>query len=236
MESPLLLAVPAVGGLALAVRLVTVLLLIRAQRAARERALAARGGPSAPAGGLAATVGELLVGSATGFGLLLLMTNNHDLDFYPLLWSTHYDSTINLAYLWGYYGYPQTVEEMVSGIASLLGWLALWLLTQRRLMATGMPQGFRPSPLQPYRLVGGVIMRLALGVLVLPIGLVVAALLFQVVAVVTAGRPRTALTPPPVPPQPHAPPIGQPWPYAAQAPHAQPAPSPQPHPAPQGAP
>ncbi|MGW6919386.1 hypothetical protein ACWGB8_37065, partial [Kitasatospora sp. NPDC054939] len=237
--TPLVLAVPAVGGLALAVRLVAIPLLVRAQQAVRERALAARGGPPAPPIGLAAAFGDLLAGLATGAGLLWLLAYSDNFGFYRLLATILPSDGFSLGSLLGLHAahfYIDVAEYLVPAVAALVAWLLLWVLTQRKLLTAGMPEGFRPSPGAWVRVAAGGLLRLALGLLALPIGLVIGALLFQVVAVVTAGRPRTALTPPPVPPQPYAPPIGQPWPYAAQAPHAQPAPSPQPHPAPQGAP
>ncbi|QHC21298.1 serine/threonine-protein kinase [Streptomyces sp. GS7] len=207
--------------LTLVVRMASLPLLLRAQRAARQRALATVGGGASPDGFSAAAVGELVlgVGGAIGLALLLLgdFVSGFDVLIQPIgigsvgafALARELDIPAGTAQLW----------LLVGGIPILALWVLLWLLTQRNLLNVRMPAGSWPSPSTRGRLVGLFLLRVVLGVFV-PVGVVVAALLFQAVAVVTSWRLRSAAAPVPLQPAPYGPPS----PYAQTVQSAQPVP------------
>ncbi|MFC8589082.1 serine/threonine-protein kinase [Streptomyces sp. NPDC057217] len=77
--------------------------------------------------------------------------------------------------------------------------LVFWTLTQRKLLTVGMPAGLWHSPRTRIRISGGFVLWLLLMVAVMPIGVTVAAAVFQIVAFVVASRHQplaTAAVPP----------------------------------------
>ncbi|MFJ3218719.1 serine/threonine-protein kinase [Kitasatospora sp. NPDC086801] len=220
MNTTLSMAVPVVIGLALVVRLVSLPLLLRFQRNVRQRALAARGGGSAPKG-LAALFGEIAVGFACGGGLMAVMTFA-GLAFRVLRMPIDIVNARDLAVAQHLRLSVARNYYLVLVITVLVLWLLFWFLTQRRLLRTGMPPEVWSAGSTRLRLAGWFVLRAVLGALVLPVGLLLAALVFQIVAAVTAGRHRTATPPAPaVPPAvpPAFPPV-QPGAYAPATPYA----------------
>ncbi|MGW4893261.1 serine/threonine-protein kinase [Kitasatospora sp. NPDC004240] len=216
-----LLSTPAavVAGSALLVRLGTYPLLLNAQAAGRRRAAAAHGVPVPERGPSA--LGNRLVTGLTVVGVLLLLQAETgslwDLWFpelrgaivtsplspYSLVYGHHYD------WLYG----PQLGLALVV----LVGWLWLWFLTRRNLLTIGMPAPAWAAARG--RIVAGLIAGLVTGLLVLPIGLVLAALVFQAAAFTASRRPAPVVpgTTPPAP---------VPVPVPASAPQGVPAPRP----------
>ncbi|MFJ8389459.1 hypothetical protein ACIQ9Q_33995 [Streptomyces sp. NPDC094438] len=110
---------------------------------------------------------------------------------------------------------------LVVGIPILLLCLLFWFLTQRNLLNTGSSGGtWAASPVRR-RLTALFELRAVLGLLV-PVGVVVATLLFQLIALVTSRRLRTADAAPATPPPTQHPAYGPPTPYAQTAPAARP--------------
>ncbi|MBV6699637.1 serine/threonine protein kinase [Kitasatospora aureofaciens] len=227
------LAVLIVVGVALLLRLATLPVLVRAQTATRRRALAAAGvdaSAGAP-GGLGATIGEVAVGLLCAVGLQALMFAWFNHGFIMLRQHFYIDNARYLAIELHLARGVARIWYLVPFIGCLVLWLLLWYLTQRNLLTVGMPrQAWYSGPTQ-LRIVGLVALRAAIGVFLLPVGLIIAALLFQIVAVLVSRRPRTVgaeadQLPPPNPYAATVPPQGYvPTQYAPPAPqYAPPAP------------
>ncbi|MFJ6795259.1 hypothetical protein [Streptomyces sp. NPDC091268] len=173
-----------VCGTALAWRLLSLPVLLRAQRQQFRTALEARTGAEAPRGTSGAVIGELAVGCAgAAFGVAALLIQYRTIagmelmgpsvvpgQGLPLAWE--FDISQNSAHVW----------FIGSCVLLAVGLVALWLATRRNLLA---PDRTRQV---------GLLLRLALGS-VLPVGLVLAAAVFQAVALVTSARLRAAAGP-----------------------------------------
>ncbi|MFJ7159959.1 serine/threonine-protein kinase [Streptomyces sp. NPDC101118] len=202
----------AVAGPALAVRLASLPLLTRAQGAVRRRASA-----DGPSPGLlpAPVAGELALGAAVGAGLWMLL-DSHWLTAFALL-----SEPIALGQAWVLslaYGLSLAAARtsfIAVGVPLLLLWLFLWHRTRRNLLAgPGSPPARTvPAAQLAVRLVAG---------LFLPVGLVLAALVFQAVALMVSRRAVPAGAAPPVPQQ--AGPYAPRTPYAGASPYAEPNP------------
>ncbi|MDX3540900.1 hypothetical protein PV721_42800, partial [Streptomyces sp. MB09-01] len=222
VEMSLGMGVLAVVGPTLAVRLVSLPVLARAQQGVRQRVSAAGGAAGARPGVSAAALGELALAFVGGIGLLVWMASDVIPGFDLLLQSI---ATGNARTLAIQFGLPLATAQfwfLGAAIPVLLIWLLLWILTQRNLLAAGPSAQAWASPAVRLRLAALLALRLVLGVF-LPAGLVMAALLCETVALVTSGRSRpvgagtTAVPPPLAQPAPDARTVG-----AAQPAHAQP--------------
>ncbi|MER8103526.1 serine/threonine-protein kinase [Kitasatospora sp. NPDC094016] len=227
MNTTLSTALLIVIGVAVAVRLVSLPLLLRFQRDVRQRALAALSGGTG-AKGLATLFGEVAVGLVCAGGLTALMSPQGTVTSHVLQMpiddsNSHYLAVgLRLPRDGARYYYLGSV------LTVLVLWLLLWFLTQRSLLRTGMPPAVWSSGSTRLRVAGWFVLRGVLGVFVLPVGLLLAALVFQIVAVVAAGRhrstaPSTAAVPPATttafPPVQPVQPV-QPGPFAPTAPYA----------------
>lgn len=191
----------AVLGLALVLRLASLPLLLRVQRSVRQRALAARGVAAASAWPWAAVCGELVVELGGAVGLALLLNTDYVDGFDLLKLSIATGRPLHLAAELHITQPEAQTRFHLAAISALVVWLLLWFLTQRRLLTAATPAGTWASPPVAGRLAGLFALRLALGVFA-PVGLVVAGLVFQVVALVAALRFRSAdgaTTAPPLP-------------------------------------
>ncbi|WP_445269930.1 serine/threonine-protein kinase [Streptomyces sp. DSM 41634] len=222
VEMSLGMGVLAVVGPALAVRLVSLPLLVRAQRGVRERVSATGGAAVARPEVSAAALGELALAFVGGIGLLLWMTSDVIPGFDLLLESIATGHALALAIEFGIPLATARLWFLGAAIPVLLVWLVLWVLTQRNLLAAGPSARVWASPAVRFRLAALFALRLVLGVF-LPAGLVLAALLCEIVALVASGRGRpvgggaTAVPPPDAQPAPDARTAA-----AAQAVHARP--------------
>ncbi|MFJ2194072.1 serine/threonine-protein kinase [Kitasatospora sp. NPDC087861] len=218
MNTILSVDIPVVIGVALVVRLVSLPLLRRYHLDVRQRALAAREGGGGPKG-LASLFGELAVGLACGGGLMALLTFVNIVGARVLRLPIDPANSRYLALdMHLSRGVAQTYY-LVAVIAVLVLWLLLWFLTQHRLLRAGMPPEVWSSGSTRLRLAGGFVLRAVLGALVLPVGLILAALVFQIVATVVSGRHRPAV--PAAPPAPPAFTPAQPTPYPPTAAYQQ---------------
>ncbi|MFI6054564.1 serine/threonine-protein kinase [Streptomyces violascens] len=213
-----------VAVLTLVVRLSSLPLLLRSQRAAQRRALGLADGSASPEGLSAAAVGELALGLGGGVCLVLLMRGNMVSGFDALSEAIAWGDGDALSRMLNVSGAMARQSLLVVGIPILLLCLLFWFLTQRNLMNSGASDGtWAVAPVRR-RLTALFVLRAVIALLV-PIGVVVAALLFQVVALVTSRRLRSAATSATPPPAQH-PAYGPPTPYAQTAPAAQPVPAP----------
>ncbi|MFI6685676.1 serine/threonine-protein kinase [Streptomyces sp. NPDC050485] len=207
-----------VAVLALVARLLSLPVLFRAQRGVRQRALEVRAGTASAEGFPAAVGGELVVGVVGSVGLVVALDSYYVSGFDVLDQSIGLGNTYVLADTMGLHPGTAYFRFLVVAIPTLLVWLLLWFLTRRNLVGAGAPGEAGAAPSDRGRLSGALALRVVLGLLV-PIGLVEAALLFQLVALVTSRRIRSATAP--TTPAPH-PAYGPPTPYAQTAPAAQP--------------
>ncbi|RSS82980.1 serine/threonine-protein kinase [Streptomyces sp. WAC06614] len=224
---PTVLALVTLAG---AVRVASLPLLKRAQDAVRRAASAARDGGGPPELLPAAAAGDLVVGlgGATALALTLYFARNSmpglDLLAQPMLvpdvtgLSAETDLSLDAARSW------------FLGVAVLLQvlWLVLWVRTQRTLLHVGAPGEPGTPPPVGFRLTARCVLRLAL-TLFTPVGLLLAALVFQTVALLTSRqyRPGTAPAAGAVPPErPAAPVPTASVPTASSAPAAPAAPQP----------
>ncbi|MGV9269726.1 serine/threonine-protein kinase [Kitasatospora sp. NPDC003701] len=221
-ETPLGLIILILGGVTLVLRVVSLPLLIRAQQATRYRAAARLGGPAGrpavPAGLTAAAVGEQAFVLLGAVGLVVLLGSTvAGNNFRYMMPSIVSESPLTPARFFDVHYVMAEPVFLIPAVATLLGWVFLWLLTQRNLLTIAMPPGAGTSPGSTVRLIVGFVLRVVVGALVLPIGVVEGALMFQIIAVVTSRRPRDVgvgagghLAPeaPPV-----APPVGRPAPF-----------------------
>ncbi|MFG2988114.1 serine/threonine-protein kinase [Streptomyces sp. NPDC048257] len=198
VDTSLSLGVLAVAGPALAVRLLSLPVLRGAQQAVRERVSAAREGRVAPRRAVSAGESAVQLGGAAVLVTLLLM----------LRWSVPGLDLLADPIAWGP-AIPLAIEFHLSlalaraffvggALIALALWLLLWFLTQRNLLTAGAPAPVRR------RLTALFALRVLIGVFA-PTGLLLAALVFQAVALVTSARARTgggspAAVPPPVTP------------------------------------
>ncbi|MFE6840463.1 hypothetical protein ACFVFI_37290, partial [Streptomyces sp. NPDC057705] len=173
VEMSLGMGVLAVVGPALAVRLASLPLLVRAQRGVRERVSAAGGAAVARPGVSAAALGELALAFAGGIGLLLWMTSDVIPGFDLLLESIATGHALVLAIEFGIPLATARLWFLGAAIPVLLVWLVLWVLTQRNLLAAGPSARVWAPPAVRFRLAALFALRLVLGVF-LPAGLVLA--------------------------------------------------------------
>jgi predicted Ser/Thr protein kinase len=218
----------AVLGPVLVLRLLSLPLLLSVQRGVRQRALAARGAGAASTWAWAAACGELVLELGGAVALVLLLNTNYVIGFGLLRPSIGTGHALQLAREL-HLSHPevQTYFHYVA-VPVLVLWLLLGFLTQRRLLTAGMPAGTWTSPASLGRVAGLLVLRLLLGVFA-PVGLVLAGLLIQVVALIASLRFRSAdsatNTPPLPPAQPGSfGPSGSFGPPAQYAPSVQPAP------------
>ncbi|MFJ6937752.1 serine/threonine-protein kinase [Streptomyces sp. NPDC101132] len=202
----------AVAGPALAVRLASLPLLTRAQAAVRGRVSA-----DGPSPGLLPlpVAGELALGAVAGLGLWMFLDSHLLTAFALLLDSIALGQGWALAMAYGLSLSAARVFFVAAGVPVLLLWLFLWHRTRRNLLTVpGTPPARTvPAAQLAVRLVAG---------LFLPVGLVLAALVCQVVALAMSRRAGRAGAAGPVPRQ--ASPYDPPRPYAGAAPYAAPNP------------
>lgn len=96
-------------------------------------------------------------------------------------------------------------EEASVALVCMVLVLVFWTLTQRKLLTVGMPVGLWRSPRTRTRIIGGFVLWLMLMVTVMPIGVIVAAAVFQIVAFVASFRHQPLATVAAAPPAPAAP-------------------------------
>ncbi|MFD8085395.1 serine/threonine-protein kinase [Kitasatospora sp. NPDC059722] len=186
------MALLALLGAVLVIRLATLPLLVRAQAAMRRRALTALGedaGAGAP-GGIGAAIGDAAVTVLTAAGVVavtpamfvfgdrLLVRPFDTANARYISFEVHL--AVHLARTW----------YITVFVVCLVLWLGLSYLTQRNVLATGLPQQAWRSRRTQLRVVGLLVLRAVLAVFVLPVILVPAALVFQIVAVITSRRPK----------------------------------------------
>ncbi|MFH8382062.1 serine/threonine-protein kinase [Kitasatospora sp. NPDC018058] len=239
MLNTLEIAVLTTIGAALLLRLATLPVLVRAQTATRRRALAATGADAtagAP-GGVGATVGELAVGLLAVVGLLALLRVWSSVLYEGLGQPFDLDNVRYLAF--------QTHMSLVlvrtwyiaTFVTCLLLWLLLCYLTQRKLLTNGLPQQAWSAGRTRAQVIGLLVLRAVIGVFVLPVGLLLVAVVFQIVAVLVSRHPKPVGAEGASAQQAQAfqAPLAAPNPYAATVPpqasyvptqFAQPAPSP----------
>ncbi|MER7843445.1 protein kinase [Kitasatospora sp. NPDC096077] len=194
MLSTLDVAVLMTIGAALLLRLATLPVLVRSQTATRRRALAATGADAtagAP-GGTGATVGELAVGLLGAVGLLVFVSANVLGGFDSRVLQQSFDPA-NARYI----AYPThtalslaRTEYISVFVVCLLLWLLFCYLTQRNLLTVGLPREVWTSSGTRLRVIGLLVLRAALGLLLLPVALIVAATFYQLVAVLVSRRPK----------------------------------------------
>ncbi|MFJ9847146.1 serine/threonine-protein kinase [Kitasatospora sp. NPDC101155] len=241
MLNTLEIAVLTTIGAALLLRLATLPVLVRAQTATRRRALAATGADAtagAP-GGVGATVGELAVGLLAVVGLLALLRVWSSVLYEGLGQPFDLDNVRYLAF--------QTHMSLVlvrtwyiAGFVTCLPlWLLLCYLTQRKLLTNGLPPQAWSAGRTRAQAIGLLVLRAVIGVFVLPVGLLLAAVVFQIVAVLVSRRPKPvgaeavsaqaaqAFQATPASPNPYAPTVPPQAPYVPTQ-FAQPAPPPPP--------
>ncbi|MFD5465469.1 serine/threonine-protein kinase [Kitasatospora sp. NPDC127059] len=177
---------------ALVLRLASLPVLVRAQTATRRRALAATGADAAAGapGGTGATVGELAVGLVAAV-VPVVLVYFMDLSSYYVL-GRPYD-LLNSRYLAREWHLPlHEAHTWYIGlfIGFLLLWLALWYLTQRKLLTAGLPREAWASGRTQGRLIALVALRALIGVFLLPVGLVVVAAVYQLVGLLVSRKPR----------------------------------------------
>ncbi|MFI9787261.1 serine/threonine-protein kinase [Kitasatospora sp. NPDC051984] len=211
LDSDLAVDLPLVLLLALVTRMLSLPLLRRSQRTLRARAVATVAGAVSP--GVGAVVGELVVCVAVAaaleigmilvpnYGFLVLHSPAAFADEHPLAMTLHVHSVSVRFWLWG-------VSALLVG--------TLLLLTHRvgrALLTVGMPPGVAVDGRLRRRERIALWVLAVLAVLVLPLGVVIGALVFQTVALITARR-----HPAPSPAAPIGQAYGQPYaqPYAQQ--------------------
>ncbi|MBD0692314.1 serine/threonine-protein kinase [Streptomyces sp. CBMA123] len=176
------------------VRSATLPVLVRAQTATRRRALAATGADAtagAP-GGVGATVGELTVGALGAAAAYVYTAAGFFASHVHWVLSQPFDE-LNARYV-------AASRPMSLGVARawyigifvtcLLLWLLFCYLTQRNLLTAGLPSEAWSSGPTRARIIGLLVVRAALGAFLLPVGLVIAASVYQLVALLASRKPR----------------------------------------------
>ncbi|MFE3186446.1 protein kinase [Streptomyces violascens] len=209
-----------VAVLTLVVRLASLPLLLRSQRAAQQRTPGAVDGSASSEGFSTAAAGELALGLCGAVCLALLLRGNMVSGFDALSQAIAWGDTTALSHMLGLSSAMAQFSLLVVGIPILLLCLLCWFLTQRNLLNAGVSGGTWAAAAVRRRMTALFVLRAVIGLLV-PVGVVVAALLFQLIALVTSRRMRTAAAPATPPPAQH-PAYGPPTPYAQTAPAAQP--------------
>ncbi|MFI6965783.1 serine/threonine-protein kinase [Streptomyces sp. NPDC050255] len=201
-------AVLMVAGSALVVRLLTLPLLSRSQREVRQREAAPFAG--VPDGGGRQTFLLLergLVAVCAAALTVFLRTTDRPGDFSDLaaaIWST---SPLGVGGRerrpgqWEHWYFPMEQGPAIVAFVCMALILMFWTLTQRRLLTAGMPAGLWNSRRTRTRIICGFILWALLMVAVMPVGMTVAAAVFQGVAFAVSFRHRRpATTTPPMPP------------------------------------
>ncbi|MFG2694286.1 serine/threonine-protein kinase [Kitasatospora sp. NPDC048407] len=219
LETSLAVDLPVVLLLALVTRMLSLPLLRRSQRTLRARAVAAVAGSSPP--GVGPVVGELavcvVVAAALEVGMILIPNFGFQLLDSPAAFADARWLTLAL------HVFDDSVQFWLWGVSAVLvgALLLLTHLVRQALLTVGMPPEVAADG--RFRLRGRIALTVlaVLAVLVLPLGVVIGALVFQTVALITARR---RPTPPPAAPivQPYGQPYGQPHGQPYGQPFAQP--------------
>ncbi|MFD7259785.1 protein kinase [Streptomyces sp. NPDC059874] len=195
------------GGSALVVRLLSLPLLGRRHEHVRRRALAARSGGAPMPRIPGAVLGELAVGVA-GVACLYVLPEY----VYHGLPEIELTGFFSIAGVDGNsllqpldFGHPWTWLAVIT-LLVLPGWLFLYFRTQRNLLTLGMPKGVWRSPSTRRRLAGLIALRLVFGVFA-PVGVLLAALVVQVVDLLAGRKYRSAAPLPAAQPVPPLPPV-----------------------------
>ncbi|WP_267244070.1 serine/threonine-protein kinase [Streptomyces sp. PR69] len=181
----------AVIGAALVLRLASLPLLSRAQEWTRRRALAVPGADATPRGIPAVVFGEAAVWLLGGAGLWLLMASDALLGFDLLIQPVASPDVLPLSVALGIPIAEAHTQFLIAAAPALVLWPLLYLLTQRNLLTGGVPARAGASSPTGLRLAGLFALRVVLAAF-LPVGLVLAALLFEAVAAITSWRLRSA--------------------------------------------
>ncbi|MFD5322499.1 serine/threonine-protein kinase [Streptomyces sp. NPDC127092] len=202
---------------ALVVRLALLPLLLRTQRAVRQREAAAFSGARSGGADWSAPFFERALMVTFGAGLLTLLANVAEpVDFQDelsvALWPGGAGNPADLGTLFlefassGLHGL--SYDALYVGLTFCVLSTVLWVLTQKNLLSAGMPEELWLSSRTRLRVIGGFLLQLVLTVVVLPVGATAVFLVFHAVALVTSRRhpPVKAASPveaaPPVPPMP----------------------------------
>ncbi|MFF6773234.1 serine/threonine-protein kinase [Streptomyces sp. NPDC012637] len=196
---------------ALVVRLALLPLLLRTQRAVRQREAAAFSGARSGGADWAAPFFERALMVAFGAGLLTLLANvSEPFDFQDelsvALWPGSAGNPLDLGTLFlefassGHHGL--SYDALYGGLAFCVPSTVLWVLTQKSLLTVGMPEELWLSSRTRLRVIGGFLLQLLLTVVVLPVGATAVFLVFQAVALVTSRRHPPVAAAPPAPPMP----------------------------------
>ncbi|MFF8598356.1 serine/threonine-protein kinase [Streptomyces sp. NPDC015232] len=220
---------------ALVVRLVSLPLLVRTQRAVRRREAAAFSGVRSGDGEWAAPFFERTLAVLLGAGLLVFLANVDEPvhfrdDVSAALWPQGAGNPVDLGSaavsLADADGGSLHVDAWWVGAAFAVLSTVLWALTQKSLLTAGMPEGLWLSSRTRLRFIAGFLLQPVLLVVVLPVAATAAFLVFHAVALVTSRRhPPVATAGPTAAPVPTAPAYapGSPGAHAAPAPSAAPA-------------
>ncbi|MEU4116931.1 serine/threonine-protein kinase [Kitasatospora sp. NPDC028055] len=186
------MALVLMAGVALLLRLATLPVLVRAQTATRRRMAAAAGvdATGGAPGGLGATFGELAIGLVVGVAALLLVgvEDHHSYELFSRPFDL--DRSVYIAFEWHIPRASAQAWYVALFVVLLLLWLVLWYLTQRKLLTNGLPEEVWTSGSTQVRLIGLVLLRAAIGVFLLPVGLLSSALVCQVVALLVSRNPK----------------------------------------------
>ncbi|MFJ6940391.1 serine/threonine-protein kinase [Streptomyces sp. NPDC101132] len=176
-----------ITGCALAVRLVSLPLLLRTQRAFRQREGAASSGTpvaAAPDWAIPFLEGLLLLAGA-GVLTALLPHTRWPVDLRGASVALWPENPLDLGTVAAEIANDHVslyTNFAVAGVAGVALTVLLWFLTRRNLLTRGMPAGAWASPRTRVRVVCGFLGSAAALVVVTPVGLVFAALAFQAVA------------------------------------------------------
>ncbi|MFD7977210.1 serine/threonine-protein kinase [Streptomyces sp. NPDC059071] len=196
---------------ALVVRLALLPLLLRTQRAVRQREAAAFSGARSGGADWAAPFFERALMVTFGAGLLTLLANvaepidfQHELSV--ALWPGAAGNPVDLGSLFlefassGHHGL--SYDALYVGLAFCVLSTVLWVLTQKNLLTAGMPEELWLSSRTRLRVIGGFLLQLVLTVVVLPVGATAAFLVFHAVALLTSRRHPPVEAARPAPPMP----------------------------------
>ncbi|MFI8826302.1 serine/threonine-protein kinase [Streptomyces sp. NPDC053431] len=179
-------------GAALVVRLATLPLLLRTQRAFRQREAAAFTGGGPSGADWTAPFVERALTVALCVGLLAFLANvDEPIDFEQLSMAQWPDNPLDLGSLFGEiagaHAYLTQDASVTASVFAVLG-VVLWFLTRQSLLTAGMPTGLWAAQRTRVRVIAGFVLYVVLLVVVLPVGVTAVALVCQVVALVAARR------------------------------------------------
>ncbi|WP_406333939.1 serine/threonine protein kinase [Streptomyces zaomyceticus] len=195
-------AVLIVAAFALVVRLLSLPLLIRSQRGVRQREAAAFTG--VPDGDGKRTIPRfesgLVLACAAGL-MIFLPSTDAPVDFRTLATAPWPRSPLNVGgwifemQRWdGWQPLDLGQGEAITVFVCMALILVFWILTQRKLLTAGMPAGLWNSRRTRTRIIRGFILWVLLMVAVMPVGVTVAAAVFQGVAFAVSFRHRPLAT------------------------------------------